>query len=174
MVKVGFLLPPRQANKSANEHAIQMYHVVCMKGSAYACELSDGSIRKKVYLTRAYSVHQPEFSLSITMKSYGDGEIWGFEVEMEGRANESKVLLGLDGGATSTVCICTSVPSIDEQLPDPPPVLARAVGGCSNHNSIGVDQVILAIMLLISRDASIPMGLIGSIYIKCIVLLLTL
>eukprot|EP01018_Ginkgo_biloba_P031079 Gb_03552 [translate_table: standard] len=70
------------------------------------------------------------------MKRYRNGEIWDFELEMPVRPESSKVLLGLDGGTTSTVCICMAMPFSD-QLPDPPPLLARAIAGCSNHNSIG-------------------------------------
>ncbi|GLJ40877.1 hypothetical protein SUGI_0845630 [Cryptomeria japonica] len=62
-------------------------------------------------------------------------EIWGFELKLG--AQNTKVLLGLDGGTTSTVCVCTPVPSRNEQVPDPLPLLARAIGGCSNHNSVG-------------------------------------
>lgn len=55
-----------------------------------------------------------------------------------------EVILGLDGGTTSTVCVCmplhpspTTVSGVDCSLPDPPPILSRAVAGCSNHNSVG-------------------------------------
>lgn len=46
------------------------------------------------------------------------------------------VVLGLDGGSTSTLCVCIEMP-ISDQLCDSPVVLGRAVAGCSNHNSIG-------------------------------------
>ncbi|GMN54657.1 hypothetical protein TIFTF001_023787 [Ficus carica] len=52
----------------------------------------------------------------------------------------SGVVLGLDGGATSTVCVCLPmIPLLRDQLslPDPLPVLSRAVAGCSNYNSVG-------------------------------------
>ncbi|OVA05850.1 ATPase [Macleaya cordata] len=49
----------------------------------------------------------------------------------------SDVILGLDGGTTSTVCICMPLMPFSAQLPDPLPILARAVAGCSNHNSVG-------------------------------------
>ncbi|XP_052179762.1 uncharacterized protein LOC127793038 isoform X2 [Diospyros lotus] len=74
---------------------------------------------------------------------YKNGEIWGFE--KEGLANggseldddKGSVILGLDGGATSTVCVCLpllrAVPDADLPLP----ILARSVAGCSNHNSVG-------------------------------------
>lgn len=45
------------------------------------------------------------------------------------------VVLGVDGGATSTVCVC--IPLLTRHLPDPLPILARAASGCSNYNSVG-------------------------------------
>lgn len=54
--------------------------------------------------------------------------------ENDGGGEELGVILGLDGGTTSTICVC--IPFSD-QLADPVPVLARAVAGCSNHNSVG-------------------------------------
>ncbi|CAA0823763.1 Actin-like ATPase superfamily protein [Striga hermonthica] len=52
---------------------------------------------------------------------------------------EEAVVLGVDGGATSTVCVCLPLLPLCErpQLPDPLPVLGRAAAGCSNHNSVG-------------------------------------
>ncbi|CAA2980167.1 Hypothetical predicted protein [Olea europaea subsp. europaea] len=49
------------------------------------------------------------------------------------------VILGVDGGATSTVCVCMPLlPFSDHRhFPDPLPILARAVAGCSNYNSVG-------------------------------------
>lgn len=48
------------------------------------------------------------------------------------------VVLGVDGGTTSTVCVCMPLlPFSDHNLPNPLPVLARAVAGSSNHNSVG-------------------------------------
>ncbi|XP_030543865.1 N-acetyl-D-glucosamine kinase [Rhodamnia argentea] len=69
------------------------------------------------------------------MKRYRNGEIWDFEHEMPVMGNE--VILGLDGGTTSTVCICMPLLPVSDPLPDPLPVLAKAVAGCSNHNSVG-------------------------------------
>ncbi|XP_015880663.3 uncharacterized protein LOC107416657 isoform X2 [Ziziphus jujuba] len=72
------------------------------------------------------------------MKRYRNGEIWDFEHEMPVVAVGSRdVILGLDGGTTSTVCICMPMIPFSDPLPEPPPVLARAVAGCSNHNSVG-------------------------------------
>lgn len=47
------------------------------------------------------------------------------------------VILGLDGGTTSTVCICMAAMPLSNQPPDVVPVLARSIAGCSNHNSVG-------------------------------------
>lgn len=52
-------------------------------------------------------------------------------------ATNRQVILGLDGGTTSTVCICMPIMPFSDALPDPLPLLARAVAGCSNHNSVG-------------------------------------
>ncbi|PIN20380.1 N-Acetylglucosamine kinase [Handroanthus impetiginosus] len=87
------------------------------------------------------------------MKRYRNGEIWDFELELNMGAaaqrngndikflncgvNGGKVILGIDGGTTSTVCICMPLIPFTQPLPDPLPVLARAVAGCSNHNSVG-------------------------------------
>lgn len=53
--------------------------------------------------------------------------------------NDIDVILGLDGGTTSTICVCMQLlPFSDpDHLPDPLPILGRAVAGCSNHNSVG-------------------------------------
>ncbi|XP_022885760.1 N-acetyl-D-glucosamine kinase-like isoform X1 [Olea europaea var. sylvestris] len=88
------------------------------------------------------------------MKRYRNGEIWDFEHEKIAvggafiRENSifnvnkmthsgRKVILGIDGGTTSTVCVCMPLIPFTQPLPDPLPVLARAVAGCSNHNSVG-------------------------------------
>ncbi|XXG74665.1 hypothetical protein AAC387_Pa07g3328 [Persea americana] len=71
------------------------------------------------------------------MKKQRNGEIWKFEIEMPVQRNSSpEVVLGIDGGTTTTVCICMSLP-VSEQTLDSLPVLARSVAGCSNHNSVG-------------------------------------
>ncbi|CAK7348130.1 unnamed protein product [Dovyalis caffra] len=69
-------------------------------------------------------------------KRYRNGEIWDFEHEI-GLLRNRDVILGLDGGTTSTVCICMPNLPFSDPFPDPLPVLARAVAGCSNHNSVG-------------------------------------
>ncbi|KAF7120022.1 hypothetical protein RHSIM_Rhsim13G0121900 [Rhododendron simsii] len=74
-----------------------------------------------------------------------NGEIWEFENVnsttggVEDAHSDGGVILGLDGGTTSTICICMRVLplSSSSNLPDPLPILARAVAGCSNHNSVG-------------------------------------
>nr|CAD1823210.1 unnamed protein product [Ananas comosus var. bracteatus] len=50
---------------------------------------------------------------------------------------ETGVILGVDGGTTTTVCVCLPAASAAEGSPEKVPVLARAVAGCSNHNSVG-------------------------------------
>ncbi|CAN1199811.1 N-acetyl-D-glucosamine kinase [Linum perenne] len=70
------------------------------------------------------------------MKRYRNGEIWDFEHE-NGLSSNRPVILGLDGGTTSTVCVCIPILPFSAPLPDPLPFLARAVAGCSNHNSVG-------------------------------------
>ncbi|KAM6572305.1 uncharacterized protein LOC115701507 isoform X2 [Cannabis sativa] len=71
------------------------------------------------------------------MKRYRNGEIWDFEHHVPLALAARDVILGLDGGTTSTVCICMPVIPFSDPLPDRPHVLARAVAGCSNHNSVG-------------------------------------
>ncbi|XP_024992793.1 N-acetyl-D-glucosamine kinase-like [Cynara cardunculus var. scolymus] len=74
------------------------------------------------------------------MKRYRNGEIWDFEQEVSGEmGGGQKLILGLDGGTTNTVCICMPIIPFtpNHHSPDPPPVYARAVAGCSNHNSVG-------------------------------------
>ncbi|XP_022136560.1 N-acetyl-D-glucosamine kinase-like [Momordica charantia] len=75
-------------------------------------------------------------------KKHRNGEIWEFEREMSdgtgGGAGAGDVILGIDGGTTSTICVC--VPFLQPHslhLADPLPVLARVEAGCSNHNSVG-------------------------------------
>lgn len=73
-----------------------------------------------------------------------NGEIWEFENHVNSTEgvdfdSDAGVILGLDGGTTSTICICMPVLpfSSSADLPDPLPILARAAAGCSNHNSVG-------------------------------------
>ncbi|XP_008812119.1 N-acetyl-D-glucosamine kinase-like [Phoenix dactylifera] len=70
------------------------------------------------------------------MRRYRNGEIWNFESQTP--AGGAGVILGLDGGTTSTVCVCLpAAMPLASALPDPLPILSRAVAGCSNHNSVG-------------------------------------
>lgn len=77
------------------------------------------------------------------MKRYRNFQIWDFEQQIPVRKDSNNVILGLDGGTTTTVCICIPFSSDHHHqntniLPeDRPPVLARAFAGCSNHNSVG-------------------------------------
>ncbi|XP_062106964.1 uncharacterized protein LOC133818229 [Humulus lupulus] len=71
------------------------------------------------------------------MKRYRNSEIWDFEHHVPLALGATDVILGLDGGTTSTVCICMPVVPFSDPLPDHPHVLARTVAGCSNHNSVG-------------------------------------
>ncbi|KAG7015091.1 N-acetyl-D-glucosamine kinase, partial [Cucurbita argyrosperma subsp. argyrosperma] len=79
-------------------------------------------------------------------KKYRNGEIWEFEREMSGRTGGGGggggvggVILGIDGGTTSTICVCVPLLPLQQSLhlPDPLPLLARVEAGCSNHNSVG-------------------------------------
>ncbi|PIM98356.1 N-Acetylglucosamine kinase [Handroanthus impetiginosus] len=69
---------------------------------------------------------------------------------------EEGVILGVDGGATSTICVCLPfLPFSDHrQLPDPLPVLGRASAGCSNHNSVGEDKAREALEQVIAEALS--------------------
>ena len=69
------------------------------------------------------------------MKRCRNGELWDFEHEILGGDD---IILGIDGGTTSTVCVCIGLS--DPRVVSPSmscPMLARVVGGCSNHNSVG-------------------------------------
>ncbi|XP_031500144.1 uncharacterized protein LOC116264197 isoform X2 [Nymphaea colorata] len=70
------------------------------------------------------------------MRRYKNGAVWDFECQIPTSPDRTGVVLGVDGGATSTVCVCLEIP-LSCQLPDPLPVLGRAAAGCSNHNSVG-------------------------------------
>ncbi|XP_027085696.1 uncharacterized protein [Coffea arabica] len=57
----------------------------------------------------------------------------------ESECGKSEVVLGVDGGTTSTVCVCMPLLPFSDHLPDPLPILGRAAAGCSNYNSVGED-----------------------------------
>ena len=52
-------------------------------------------------------------------------------------AGEDGVILGVDGGTTNTVCVCLPAAMPPPESPAAVPVLARAVAGSSNRNSVG-------------------------------------
>lgn len=71
---------------------------------------------------------------------YGNGEMWDGEAGIPVSDGGAGVVLGVDGGTTSTICVCLAASAVfpdGDLLADPSPVLARAVAGCSNHNSVG-------------------------------------
>jgi N-acetylglucosamine kinase-like BadF-type ATPase len=73
---------------------------------------------------------------------HSNGNLRKLEADGGGEATEENgfvngVILGLDGGATSTVCVCVPFFSFGERFPDPLPILGRAVAGCTNRNSVG-------------------------------------
>ncbi|XP_011037759.1 PREDICTED: N-acetyl-D-glucosamine kinase-like isoform X3 [Populus euphratica] len=75
-------------------------------------------------------------------ESNGDSNVHEKQVEghdhcENGDGSDNRVILGIDGGTTSTVCVCIPLFSSLKSLPIPPPILGRAVSGCSNHNSVG-------------------------------------
>ncbi|XP_020600106.1 N-acetyl-D-glucosamine kinase isoform X1 [Phalaenopsis equestris] len=71
------------------------------------------------------------------MKGHPNGEIEGFV----GETLSAGVILGLDGGTTSTVCICipatASIPFTGTKAAESIEILSRASAGCSNFNSVG-------------------------------------
>ncbi|KAI0507397.1 hypothetical protein KFK09_013522 [Dendrobium nobile] len=72
------------------------------------------------------------------MKGYTNGEIQDFEDE----TSPAGVILGLDGGTTSTVCICMLASASISfggggEAAESLPILSRASAGCSNFNSVG-------------------------------------
>ena len=86
------------------------------------------------------------------MNNYGEsnGDLNVHEKQVEGRdhgengdGSGNGVILGIDGGTTSTVCVCIPFFPSSKTLPKPLPILGRAVSGCSNHNSVGGIFVVL-------------------------------
>ncbi|KAJ6776741.1 ACTIN-LIKE ATPASE SUPERFAMILY PROTEIN [Salix koriyanagi] len=80
------------------------------------------------------------------MSNYGEsnGDLNAHEKQLEGHdlgengdGSGNGVILGIDGGTTSTVCVCIPFFPSSKTLPKPLPILGRAVSGCSNHNSVG-------------------------------------
>ena len=101
-------------------------------------------------------------------KKHRNGEIWEFEREMSGGAEGGgvgDVILGIDGGTTSTICVCVPfLPPQSLQFPDPIPLLARVEAGCSNHNSVGGT---LSLSLSLSLSVLVPLRFsIGSAHVS--------
>ncbi|CAM0910883.1 unnamed protein product [Alopecurus aequalis] len=73
---------------------------------------------------------------------------------------EGGVILGVDGGTTSTVCVCLPAAMPPPEAPGAVPVLSRAIAGCSNRNSVGaaaletLEQVMTQALTMASRDHS--------------------
>ncbi|VFQ83341.1 unnamed protein product [Cuscuta campestris] len=70
---------------------------------------------------------------------------------MGSESNSGDVILGVDGGATSTVCVCLPLLRLPD-IPDPLPVLGRAIAGCSNKNSVG-EQASKETLLKVMEEA---------------------
>ena len=65
----------------------------------------------------------------------GDGDGDG---DVSRVSDDDGVILGVDGGATSTICVCIAVPSHGHgTFHEPPSILSRAETSGSNHNSVG-------------------------------------
>ncbi|KAG0494533.1 hypothetical protein HPP92_005527 [Vanilla planifolia] len=76
------------------------------------------------------------------MRGYANGEISVSHGEVPADdAVVGGVILGLDGGTTSTVCVCipasVSISLTDDSAAESIHVLSRATAGCSNYNSVG-------------------------------------
>ncbi|XP_024517373.1 N-acetyl-D-glucosamine kinase isoform X1 [Selaginella moellendorffii] len=83
----------------------------------------------------------------------GSMELWDFENLADGRA--PRVVLGVDGGSTSTLCVCVNANSSKES----PKVIGRAVAGCSNRNSVGDELANAALELALAgalKNAGVP------------------
>jgi len=68
-------------------------------------------------------------------RPHASSELWEFESLIAAEPPKSKVVLGVDGGGTCTVCVCVAAPVVarDGSLP----LLSRCVTASSNHNSVG-------------------------------------
>lgn len=71
-------------------------------------------------------------------KSNGEEETTTTTTKSKWSGGGGGVILGLDGGTTSTVCVCISA-SLPYQSSSAYqiPILSRAIAGCTNHNSVG-------------------------------------
>ncbi|XP_062196234.1 uncharacterized protein LOC133899271 [Phragmites australis] len=68
-----------------------------------------------------------------------------------GAAAEGGVILGVDGGATNTVCVCLPAAMPPPESPGAVPVLSRAVAGCSNRNSVGESAALETLELVMTE-----------------------
>lgn len=95
-----------------------------------------------------------ELEKSEAMKRERKGDIWDFEHQLPagggaGGAHGEKLILGLDGGTTNTICICMPIVAFTPN--HSPPVYARAVAGSSNHNSVGgIISIIIIITITVT------------------------
>ncbi|VAI76131.1 unnamed protein product [Triticum turgidum subsp. durum] len=74
---------------------------------------------------------------------------------------EGGVILGVDGGTTSTVCVCLPAAMPPPEAPGSVAVLSRAIAGCSNRNSVGenaaletLEQVMMQALTMANTDRS--------------------
>ncbi|KAF7109231.1 hypothetical protein CFC21_109527 [Triticum aestivum] len=74
---------------------------------------------------------------------------------------EGGVILGVDGGTTSTVCVCLPAAMPPPEAPGSVAVLSRAIAGCSNRNSVGenaaletLEQVMMQALTTANTDRS--------------------
>jgi hypothetical protein len=79
---------------------------------------------------------QQQLQQSGCKRPHASSELWEFESLIAAEPPKSKVVLGVDGGGTCTVCVCVAAPVVvprDGSLP----LLSRCVTASSNHNSVG-------------------------------------
>lgn len=69
-------------------------------------------------------------------RPHASSELWEFESLIAAEPPKSKVVLGVDGGGTCTVCVCVAAPVV-VPLDGSLPLLSRCVTASSNHNSVG-------------------------------------
>lgn len=93
--------------------------------------------------------------------------LWEFENRFDdskAERQQKKVVIGVDGGGTKTVCVCIATPlpsSSDDLVP-----LSRVETGCSNYNSVGVEAARQAILESIAgalKKAQVPRSAVLSV-----------
>ena len=111
----------------------------------------DHSSRGALLSTRfcVFLWHQSKAEQSSERMDICRAELWDYEQEIgsftsdscddgDGVSDDDGVILGVDGGATSTICVCIAVPSHGHgTFQEPPSILSRAETSGSNHNSVG-------------------------------------